>query len=585
MNSMLNQALNYAQNHFKIFPLNVNSKNEQILKSWKKEATDDIHQIELWWSQNPCYNIGIRTGDGLIVIDVDNKNNKNGKKSIESYIKRFPKTKIVRTPNDGWHFYYYVDRQIPCRVNLYEGIDVRGEGGYVVGAGSQMDDRKYFVSLDVPIAEANEAVYQFLEGDKTQLRTVNIVDHQINEGERNDTLFRMATVLKAKGLSFNSVLAAIKEENKAKCVPVLDDKEIFSICNSVEQRFLKRDDSKEYHPDDEISTYLKSVEEIQTEKMEWIVENLIPKDQITIFAGDGGVGKTSIWIHFAACLSTGKPLFFEQETHRKELSIVYFSGEDPTGCVLKRKLLESEGNIKNIHTIELGDERLRHIRFGSRYLENVIQDNRPDVIIFDPLQSFLPEHTNMSARNQMRDALGSLLYLARKYHVTFLIMSHTNKKLNAAARERAADSADIWDIARSFLFVGLLNDDVRYLSNEKNNYAPLQKTYLFSIKNSSIEFKGTSDKRDQDFQNDKLKNQRSASSQSLAKEDIISLLKNGEQTSKELELLLNSVGYSPSTIDRARRELRKEKIIDFRKDGSNREGNKQETIYFLIEKE
>ena len=86
----------------------------------------------------------------------------------------------------------------------------------------------------------------------------------------------------------------------------------------------------------------------------------------------------------------------------------------------------------------------------------------------------------MYARNQMRDALGNLLYLGRKYQVSFLVTCHTNKKPNAGPRERAADSADIWDIARSFIFVGVLKDDLRYLSNEKNNYAELQKTYLFS---------------------------------------------------------------------------------------------------------
>ena len=43
---------------------------------------------------------------------------------------------------------------IPCQIDLYEGIDIQGEGGYVVGAGSQIDGRKYFVSLDAPIAKS-----------------------------------------------------------------------------------------------------------------------------------------------------------------------------------------------------------------------------------------------------------------------------------------------------------------------------------------------------------------------------------------------------------------------------------------------
>ena len=110
----------------------------------------------------------------------------------------------------------------------------------------------------------------------------------------------------------------------------------------------------------------------------------------------------------------------------------------------------------------------------------------------------------------------------------------------------------------------------------------LQKTYLFRVGNGAIEFVGVSDKKDIDFQNDKLRNQRNATSQSLAKEDILNILKGGEKTSREIEEILGAVGYSPSVIDRAKTELRKEKLIDFRKDGSNREGNKQDTIYFLL---
>lgn len=494
MKSLLNEALFYAHLNFKVFPLKVNSKSGQVLKSWLKEATTDVKTIQNWFS-NTDYNVGVRTGNGLVVIDADNKNGKNGKKSIQSYLQKFPKTLVVITPNNGWHLYYHVDREISNVVDIYDGIDLRGEHGYVVGAGSKTENGTYTIGSDYPIAQANEAVYEFIQQSK-QLKTVKIdssVNDEILEGNRNDSMFKLAIALKGKGMSHNAILLAVKEENHTKCNPPLDEKEIEIICDSVERQFEKRE-KQDYHPDDELSTYLKTVDEIETKELEWIVENLIPKNQVTIFAGDGGVGKTSIWVHIVAKLSTGEPLFFEKETNRKPMKIIYFSGEDPTSVILKKKILDNAGNIKNIRTIDVDDERLQHIRFDTRFLKNVIQDNRPDIVVFDPLQSFLPEHTNMSARNQMRDAMNHLLYLARHYEVTFLVMVHTNKKSNASGRERAADSADIWDISRSFLFVGVLNDKVRYLSNEKNNYAPLQKNYLFSVGSGAIEFVGESDK-------------------------------------------------------------------------------------------
>ena len=68
MNPQLNSALNYAKNNFKVFPLKVNSKSGQVCKSWKEEATMDVNQIYQWFS-NTDYNVGVRTGGGLVVID------------------------------------------------------------------------------------------------------------------------------------------------------------------------------------------------------------------------------------------------------------------------------------------------------------------------------------------------------------------------------------------------------------------------------------------------------------------------------------------------------------------------------------
>lgn len=77
--------------------------------------------------------------------------------------------------------YYRVDRTIPCRVGIYEGIDIRGDGGYIVGIGSVVDGNSYSIFKDRPIAQANEAVYQFLENGKLECKNLTI-DEVIHEG-------------------------------------------------------------------------------------------------------------------------------------------------------------------------------------------------------------------------------------------------------------------------------------------------------------------------------------------------------------------------------------------------------------------
>lgn len=167
MKSLVNYALTYAQLNFKVFPMKVNSKNEQVLKSWDKEATNDIKQIIQWFT-NKDYNIGIKTGEGLIVIDVDNINGQNGNQSILPYLNKFPKTRIVKTSNNRFHLYYYVDREIKSKTHLYDGINISGDGSYVIAPPSMIDDKAYIVYEDRPIAKANEMVYDFLNIKPTE---------------------------------------------------------------------------------------------------------------------------------------------------------------------------------------------------------------------------------------------------------------------------------------------------------------------------------------------------------------------------------------------------------------------------------
>ena len=60
--------------------------------------------------------------------------------------------------------YYHVNREIHCTTNLLPGIDIRGEGGYVIGVGSVINNKFYKdMYPNRHIAEANDAVYKFLQ--------------------------------------------------------------------------------------------------------------------------------------------------------------------------------------------------------------------------------------------------------------------------------------------------------------------------------------------------------------------------------------------------------------------------------------
>ena len=232
MNPCLSSALKYAQSNYKVFPLKSNSKNGQVVASWKQDASTNPDLIHQWFDHSD-YNLGVVTGHKLVVIDVDNKNQELGNKTIKKYMRQFPQTRIVRTPNNGFHIYYKVNRPIRSRVGLYPGIDIRGEGGYVLGVGSKINGNFYQdVNKNVDIAFANDKVYEFLNGNRQKSNKRPDKVDCIQQGYRNDYLFRIACFLQQKGLSDEAIHECIIKENEMRCNPILNAAEVEKIIQS-----------------------------------------------------------------------------------------------------------------------------------------------------------------------------------------------------------------------------------------------------------------------------------------------------------------------------------------------------------------
>jgi hypothetical protein len=150
MSDKLAHALSLARDHsFRVFPLRDNDKRPRV-KEWQHNATTDEKQIREWWGKWPNANIGVATGAGLTVLDVDTKNGKPGALSLLEleHTVGVPETLRVKTPSGGTHVYLATDPDlfVPSSTNTfadYPGIDVRGEGGYVVGRGSSIDEQVY----------------------------------------------------------------------------------------------------------------------------------------------------------------------------------------------------------------------------------------------------------------------------------------------------------------------------------------------------------------------------------------------------------------------------------------------------------
>lgn len=222
---MLKQALHLALQEYKIFPCATNGK-KPLTKNGYKDASRDKDTIERWWAQHPNANIGLVTGkiNGIIVIDVDVKNGAQGLASADTLQEWFGvfDTLTIDTPSGGVHYYFrYPEhvKQIKNRVNIMPGIDIRGDGGYIIAPGSKIHNNLYQAK------DVNRHISTLPDGLITIL-TSNTSNRQntspasvITEGSRNETIFKMAVDLKSKGIDYEHAKNTIINASIQKCSP------------------------------------------------------------------------------------------------------------------------------------------------------------------------------------------------------------------------------------------------------------------------------------------------------------------------------------------------------------------------------
>lgn len=582
-------ALMYADLGFAVFPLRPRDKRP-VTENGFKAATTDKQRIADWWDNYPNCNIGIATGamsGGLVVIDLDIDEDKgvNGYETLKQWQREhgtLPDTWQSITGRGGYHLFYKDVAKNKSRVNLYEGIDIRADGGYIVAPPSIHPNGKCYEweqgpGDDIKIAQVDIKMVEFLLGELGDLPDWWVKKgfqepEAILEGSRVKTMIQLIGSLRGKGLGDDAIRAAVQSENEKKCVPPLTDqeldREVFPALArgwKPERPYTAVSDQGKARTVKNHSLDMLDMESANEEEPEWLVRGHIPKYQVTAIVGDGGAGKTGTWCAIVAAVSSGKRPFLLGDPSGINLiegepqKVLFFSAEDSYKYTLRRKLRKNGANLKNIKTIDVADERFQNIKFDNPFLEQLIDKHRPALVVFDPVQAFVPPNIRMGERNAMRACLAPLIGYGEKYGCTFLIIVHTNKMSGVWGRKRMADSSDMWDLSRCVEMIGETGEPgIRYISQEKSNYGLLKPTVLFSIEDEVIKYRGMSDKKDRDFVTDANYNTRQAPAKEAAKEFILDFLKDGEKEVTELDEFARIESISKHALKDAKAELKRE---------------------------
>ena len=248
---MLATALTLAQKHMAVFPCRPRTKWPATANGLK-DATVDLDVIRQWWHANPNYNVAIATGAAsrIFVIDIDGLDAEIELRKLEAEYGTLPASVEVITAR-GRHVYFQQPAQEirNSASKIAPGIDVRGDGGYVLVPPSiHPSGRQYAWSVDTGNSVADAPAWLLTRangGNSGKLPTPaaewqSLVRDGVSEGSRNDNLTRLAGYLLRRHIDALVATEIVLAVNDARCRPPLERDEVITIIDSIAAREMKR---------------------------------------------------------------------------------------------------------------------------------------------------------------------------------------------------------------------------------------------------------------------------------------------------------------------------------------------------------
>ncbi len=339
------QALRLAAKGLPVFPLKPGAKAPPLVGSWPTEATTDPDKIRSWWATWPDANIGVHCA-GFVVLDIDVKRDGYASLLELELAAGLPNTYAVETPSGGRHLYY---RGGPTanRVEVWPGIDVRSNRGYVVGSGSIIDG-KIYREIGAERAAALPSAVVFPEATPPakivslrEVGTLEAVDRAVEwlrglppapEGQRNARGYQAACRCRDMGCSQDQTAELLLQNFRAS--PPMDPSEIEHVARSA-YRYARAPQgalapvtfeplAPEAPPAPPSALRHPAHSSLDAVlRCNYLVKGVIDRGANALLFGHWSVGKTFVTLDLCASIASGQPWFGRRVRPGKVLYLGY----------------------------------------------------------------------------------------------------------------------------------------------------------------------------------------------------------------------------------------------------------------------
>lgn len=426
-------------------------------------ATLDKELIAQQLKEHPDANIATSLKANLAVLDIDGK---KGKKSLKSLGLKADTHRVITS--NGYHLYF--SGVLDFKNSLFSGIDARGQDqkGYVILPPSvHASGHRYSWKLADKI---QELPLEITEKTKSRILSVDFegCEKAIAKGERNERLFRAACALRRQSLPSKWCLRALLSLNKL-CEDPLSQKEVKSILKSASRY------------DEDADADFRCMSEIETQSVKWFWYPYMPRGCIVFLDGHPGRGKSYFTMWLAALCSKGGPFPFSDEVLPKGRVLILNAEDDPERTMRPR--LEKAGADLSAGNIHFQGRFKPLTQDGIQTLEAKIIDFKPDLIIIDPLLTYMGSNVDAHRFNEVTEFLTYIDELAREHSATVIGIRHMTKSGGEHAINKGLGSIGFAARARSVNHIGVSKDDPDILgfAHVKSNWSERGATLLFQL--------------------------------------------------------------------------------------------------------